>query len=811
MPRFPEEENEIIVFKAKAFLLFLFLCCRICWAETNLALFKPYVMNPQPNYQPCTDELDKVQLTDGKTTGRWRSKGRVGWGKIERVVEITIDLRAIESIGQVRVHGIGGEERGVVFPKFIAVFISTDGKDFEYIALLSDTYFVNSSDRASPHWFNITDLNVKGRFVKLLMQSSGKSLLVDEIEVIKGSGNIGRNEANKGAFTGPNMKSDAVNIIKAQIALKEKIDTSVDTIKKYRQVLGENFTLKMTSQLKDVKKGVMSCGRTEYLTNRLRSYATDVGIIRAKIYNKFYGKSFLCMIANPMDMLLERQMQIFPAGYKEEIDIQLWQAEHESAAVNVVNCIENNLLVSAQISPLSGPGGISVESQKTFTIRRAVNIDGRLVGSVADALVLQGEEDFIIRPGDTTQLWLGVFNPKLKHGEYKATITIKAETANGDVLPLKKLPIKIKIEPVRFNCDVSLNTCVWAFPEVAVETKNSLDETLRDLQLHHTNIVVVHGRDMPFPKKKSIGMKNISKIDYSGIDQTVQRHSYARMYLFYFNWRSGKGDHGTFGEWMSPEWKRRFSSWLTDWVVHLKRTGIGYEKYALYPFDETLCDEFYELAKLIKSIDPKIKIYANSFGRGPREFKRFKDLIDIWCLPNNRSIRYPDWHAEIKAFGKEFWLYSATGPAKANSPYDYYRLMPWYAFKRGQTGAGFWLYVDYYKKQGWGDGEKSIGYYGVVYGAGIQNSVETQGELIVPSRRWEAWREGVEDYQYLYELQKRIDSIKVGNPQKAKKAQDVLDTQVDYVLKNPENCEQVYRARKNITAELFRLNGNSFN
>jgi hypothetical protein len=768
-------------------------------------------MNPQPNYGPCTDELDKIQLTDGKASGHWRSKGTVGWGIIKSVVEITIDLKALESIGQVRVHGIGGEERGVVFPKFIAVFASKDGKDFEYISLLSDTYSVNNGNRVKSHWFNIKDLNVIGRFVRLLIQSSGKSLLVDEIEVIKGSENTGRNKANEGVLKGPDITGDAVSIIKAQIALKEKIAASIDTIEKYRQMLGENFALEMTSKLKGIEKGVMFYGSTKYLTNSLWSFTTDVGIIRAKIYNKFYSKSYLCMIANPMDMLLEKQMQIFPVIHKKEIDIRLWQGEHESAAINVVNCTEDDLRVSAHISPLSGPGGISVESQKTFTIRRAVNIDGRLVGSIADPLVLQGEKDFTVKPGETTQLWIGVFNPMLKPGEYKATVTIKAKIANGGILPLEKLPVNITIEPVRFSHEVSLNTCLWAFPEVAVETKKSLVETVQDLKLHHTNIVVTHSKHMPFPKKKSIETRNISKIDYSGIDQTVQRHSYAKMYLFFFNWRAGKGDPGIFGEWMSSEWKKRFSLWLTDWVTHLKKTGVGHEKFALYPFDETLCDEFYELAKLIKSIDPKIKIYANSFGRGPREFRRFKDLIDIWCLPNNRSIRHPDWHSGIKAFGKEMWVYGATGPAKANSPYEYYRLMPWYAFKRGQTGAGFWLYVDYYKKHGWGDGEKSIGYYGVVYGSGIQNAVDTQGESIVPSRRWEGWREGVEDYQYLYELQRRIDLIKQSNPQKAKGAQDVLDTQVDYVLKNPENCDKVYQARKNITAAILRLNNNGLN
>lgn len=248
-----------------------------------------------------------------------------------------------------------------------------------------------------------------------------------------------------------------------------------------------------------------------------------------------------------------------------------------------------------------------------------------------------------------------------------------------------------------------------------------------------------------------------------------------------------------------------FSLWLKGWVEHLKKTGIGYDKFAMYPFDESLCDEFYELAKLIKSIDPEIRIYATSLGKGPADFMRFKDLIDIWCLSEGDSLRHPCWLKSIKSFGKEVWTGNARGPGKANEPYSYYRLMPWRAFKRGQTGAAFWTYVDYYKKGHWDDTGCPAGDYGVVYGFCIQSAIDTLGEGIVPSRRWEAWREGIEDYQYLYELQKAIGLTKQRNPQKAKQAQQVLDAQVDYVLKRPHNGDAVYEARRNITAALLQL------
>ncbi|MCJ7653940.1 MAG: DUF4091 domain-containing protein, partial [Dehalococcoidia bacterium] len=239
---------------------------------------------------------------------------------------------------------------------------------------------------------------------------------------------------------------------------------------------------------------------------------------------------------------------------------------------------------------------------------------------------------------------------------------------------------------------------------------------------------------------------------------------------------------------------------------HLKDFGIGYDKFVVHGFDETLCDEFFEFAKFVKSIDPKIRLFANSFGKGPKEFMRFHELIDIWDLQDSHCERHPQWLELIKSFGQEVWTYECLGPAKANNPYSYYRLMPWRAFKRGQTGAGFWVYHDGLNYENlavpWDDTLKPYGYYGVIYGPQT-SPVGKLDDSIVPSRRWEAWREGVEDYQYLFEVQKVIDLINVKNPSKASQLKKSLNTTVDYVLSNPEDCNAVYQARRELTEVLL--------
>ena len=134
--------------------------------------------------------------------------------------------------------------------------------------------------------------------------------------------------------------------------------------------------------------------------------------------------------------------------------------------------------------------------------------------------------------------------------------------------------------------------------------------------------------------------------------------------------------------------------------------------------------------------------------------------------------------------------------------------MPWRAFKRGQTGAGFWIY--YYGlnfESGavpWDDTLRPHGFSGVVYGAKASPAARN-GENIIPSRRWEAWREGVEDYQYLFELQQAINKVRTKDPQMAKEAQLTLNQQVNRVLNSQNDSSVVYDAREILSDTLMIL------
>ncbi len=754
------------------FFLNLFWCFSASALE-NLALSKSYSYSPKPNYPLCTDDSDKTQLTDGKSSGSWwTEKSTVGWRKPEPIVEVVIDLGQSCAVEQVNIRTIGGGFASVKFPEFIAALLSDTANQFKFAGLVSSRGLANvrsSANRGVPHVMSIENINASGRFVKLVARPNGQTLFMDEIEVM-----------------GEKL-SDSPNInLRDNLETFENDEKLLGRIDDYLQ-LEDNVT-----------------STTKLLTvNQVREEKELAGKKRAQLYKNKYQKPFVCLPANPMEIVYEKEILLRESA--SEINIRMWQNEYESAAFNIINCSDTKMKINVSISPLAGQESRKIDSDKTFTIRRAYYVMASETGSIADALILQGERPFDIEPGQLIQVWLTIYNPQLPAGEYEAKIAVSATRDDGEKLPVETVPMNLRIYKNRLGDKPALNTCVWDYYDVAPE-----DEMAKDLRSHHINVCVVPAQDLPFLRFSTDAPGVTRKPDYSRLDKLIKQRSYAETFLLGMGFSVTQKDYGRFGDvkWMSDTWKKVFTSWLKDLAQHLRNLGIDYNRYALYPFDESIADDYYELAKLIKSIDPKIRLYANSFGKGPEEFMRFRELIDIWCLQDSHIVRHPDWFEAIKSFRKQMWTYECLEPMKAQQPYSYYRLLPWRAFQRSQGGAGFWIY--YYGLDfepgavPWDDTLRPQGFSGVVYGAKA-SPVAGLTDGIIPSRRWQAFREGVEDYQYLYELQKAINKVKIKDAKAADKAQKVLDDQVKRILANPDNCNLVYEAREILTDTLQKL------
>ena len=180
--------------------------------------------------------------------------------------------------------------------------------------------------------------------------------------------------------------------------------------------------------------------------------------------------------------------------------------------------------------------------------------------------------------------------------------------------------------------------------------------------------------------------------------------------------------------------------------------GVAHDQFAFYPVDEPglsngLVDLFINLAKPIREVDPEALIYTDPVGRATmEELKRMTPYVDIWC-PNRSGYLLKEGQdklAYIKSTGKSVWTYECMGNAKHQSPLGYYRAQAWLVSHYGLAGMGFWSYCTssadpWFTPEGTND-------YLLIY----------QGKGVVSSKRWEAIRDGIEDYGILNELKNAV-------------------------------------------------------
>ncbi len=751
-----------------------------------------------PSYKLCTDPLDITQLTDGKARGsNWTKKGTVGWLKVKSVVEIVIDLNARCVIDEVRVYTVGGGGADVEFPKFVAVFVSDDSEQFRFAGLKSNDKFKDVRSSGYPGisgTMTIDGLNASGRYVKLIIKPNLKMFFVDEIEVYGRANAFSESRDNLQIFSEP---ATLIKKAEAHLRLRENIIAALEQIKERKFNFSTDFKSHLLSNLNVLASQIGMPIYNLHSADELNDIAEKFGQIKARLYNEVYQVPLIFVSANPMEILFEKEICV--SEKLESVNVHLWQNEHESTAFNVINCSDEELTVTFSISPFADSNNKIIDSSNTFEIRRAAFVQASVLGSIADALILQNTRPVTLNPGELTQIWLSVFNPDLKAGIYKASIAVLVKNSEGRKLPIEPVSINLEVDKKVFPKDIALAVCNFSYYRCASDL--AMSDDLRD---HYTNVGIITSAEIPFPRSTSDPPTVWRKPDFSKLDNALSRNNYAGTYLLGFAFTEKKKDSGRFGVWMSPEWKRKFSFWLKDLETRLRARGLDYNQWALYPFDETLCKEFYELAVFVKRINPKIRIYANSFGKGPADFKRFKDLVDVWCLLDRYCQQHPEWVEMIKNFGKEVWTYGTLGPGKANHPYSYYRLMPWRSFKRGQKGAGFWVYYPANKAIPWNDTLEAFGDYGVVYASGTSPFGRVD-ESITPSRRWEAWREGVEDYQYLYEVRQAINKISETNPALATQAKRQLSHLVNRVIESANDPEVVYKVRKTLSEMLLKL------
>lgn len=390
---------------------------------------------------------------------------------------------------------------------------------------------------------------------------------------------------------------------------------------------------------------------------------------------------------------------------------------------------------------------------------------------------LNGLSTFFVRPFSTRQVWVTV-----------QTRDVRPGTRRGR---LRLVPLSAPLPPV----DVPWELTVWP---VAIADEAPIGvfcfDYAGDCEWMKSYKINLWFRGA-FPHKLELDADGKLKPYKTDIGRVKQRMADgARRFLFSY------GYSGSFIKWaeqnkieyMSPQFRRLFKEILSRMVSEWLAAGLTYEDFALQSIDEAhgrQVQQVIDTTPLIRKVDPKVRV-GMTIMTGLAELKKMAPHVDVW-INRNGAI----WGGEQAAFfaaeragGKPIWSWNMPCTPKSK-PLTQFRTYGWRATKFDFDAIGFFLY------------------FGLVYqpqrpGGGFA------------TRHWEAWRDGVEDYQLLRILRDEIDAAERRGAAKGETAaaRKLLAQIVDGVIgeaffppNTQETHDRIEAARAKTAAEIARV------
>ncbi|MCH2129942.1 MAG: DUF4091 domain-containing protein [Pirellulaceae bacterium] len=746
----------------------------------NLALGKVAKFDPAPNYEDYQPEAVAGVLCDGIYNGcRWGKAGTVGWTNLDRIKLIDIDLGEAQPIGKVTFDTITGLASQVTFPDAVLVFCSVDGQQYHYLCdVLTESL---PQQKAINHRFSAEGLKGWGRFVRLAVISGGFYVFCDEIEILQGEhqqdaavfldsepipADSVRDEAMK--------RSDWATRKNATLTLLREAETALAL----RAPLLEDAQLFAETQdvLEDGRKSILN---DPSVTTPDFSRGPPYGMIDSRAFSAigkinamlWPDKSAVVWHTNDWDWLHPLDA---PLGTETNpsIHVDMMQNEWATASFVVTSAADQMQQLSISMDVFDGP--TPIPSEQVLEIAHVVHVEAMGFNYRDDAIVPMNSATVDLSPGIAKRIWL-TFKTRgltIAPGTYSTELSVDVDGKSVAMVPLT-----LRVWPIRFPDDVSLHSNTWGYFDRS--TVQGLERAAaRDLADHYNTAFTLHHSWIPYPQVDSEG--NFTEpLDFTRMDQMLEWCPEVRLWLIWpgFEWgfcRLGTKEYG------SSVWEKVFTRWVTEIRDHLAERGIGKESFAWYWLDEANSGEEWEElclrpSKLVKSIDPEMQVWTNPKARtaqGVKEIEAGLPYFDMYCpvlasITRNRKVLDICHRTRCKS-----WTYVCSSE-KNRDPFAYYRWFSWNAWKLGLGGIGMWVYVD--------DSNMTFSDYthGVSYGM-----VYRGDQTIIASKRWEAWRQGIADYEYLRMLRDAVTEKK--NTQQdsvwIRKADRILNDGVDEIV-----------------------------
>ncbi|MBO4345826.1 MAG: discoidin domain-containing protein, partial [Victivallales bacterium] len=737
-------------------------------ADENLALHKPYTMKPSPSYSLCTDENDRIQLTDGVFTEGyfWAQKSTVGWMDTN-VVSVTVDLGRVEPIRGFMLSMAGGVA-GVTFPDIVYVYASDDNKEWRIIGNLVEKSVPESGepkhDEYNTFKFGTTSMPAKGRYVTFLV--CGKMYtFIDEIEIYKGDASLlAENDLGKP------VKSPQSHFSNLRIVARLEDDV------KLLEKAAKECSLDISDELKAIKHKAITgeYGNMDDMVTIIPIcdvqrdiFALNSRLLRAKGFAKPQLWSS-CRWDNlqPMD--------VPPSKAKASFTCEMMRNEVRAETFNVLNPTDSSIVYNVKVTGFPEAARVDLREVLFTDTKQLKCVSGALKPGNGTSLAVE------VPAGTSRQIWLSFNRPSLKAGRYKGKATL---TPDGKGLKTLALDLELVVRDVDFPERPRLHLGGWDYVEDGANYYRAPGNIQSNLAMMRSIYV-----DSPWanPKIQPTGAKfneagnlvNAEELDYTMWDNWVKLWVGARIYCVFMAVGNSFG-----GE---PMGTARFNTMVGDYykafVAHAEAQGIKASQLLFLIYDEPYSQEADRIiiawAKAMKPAVPDVNLFIDPIYRDPTKgLAELYDVNDIIC-PNTVFLieggkPFKDFYMKYKEAGKKMALYSCSGPARLLDPIRYHRAQMWRAFEFDAFICGYWAFGC---GGGIGDSWASYTQSGTEYSPYFVSQTDT-----MDAKQSAGVQEGMQDFEILCMLRDRISEFKKAGKD-VSAAQKLLDGAVERAL-----------------------------
>lgn len=379
------------------------------------------------------------------------------------------------------------------------------------------------------------------------------------------------------------------------------------------------------------------------------------------------------------------------------------------------------------LNPSTSPKTVSIkiigDGQQSISINQlsAVLVSG---GAQSFDPIVPVKGSITVNPNSASYIWLRVNMAGLKAGVN--TFTLKLSSSTGDAV---QLPVSITVFPLRTAEAQTPKAILWSYISDKPVFANNPSAALKQITDYGVNVFVVHPGNVP-----SLDLKN-------QLTNTAKFSSEVSLY-------KGRGQVLLFLN-LTKALPPNMAKWAEAMGDLMKRLGFDASQWAFYPIDEPgvegdKVDRLELVAAQIRRGLPSARIYSNpnesvSHKITDANLNRLIKLSTIVQPVLSIAERSP----EFQKSARDYWVYSVPpSPTKAANPHRHYRALSWQAWKLGATGVGLWSYSDTTGSSAWDDLDGRRPDFAMAY-------EDKNGGAPIPSRRLEAFRDGLEDFRML--------------------------------------------------------------